>query len=59
MEMEYRLSCAGADIEHCAVAILNVALAGNLSRRQVAVADEFGVPSLRLFEPGKMSFGDH
>jgi hypothetical protein len=49
VEMEDGLSGAGADVEDGAVALLDVALAGDVGGGEVAAADEFGVGGFGLF----------
>jgi hypothetical protein len=56
--MEYGLSRPGSDVQHSTVALLNVALAGDLCSRQVAAANEFGVRHLGLFQACEMFLGD-
>jgi hypothetical protein len=58
VEVEDRLSGAGADVEDGAVALLDVALASDLGGGEVAAADDFGIGGLGFFESGKMFFGD-
>jgi len=58
VEVEDGLSGAGADVEDGAVSVLDVALAGNVGSGEVAAADDFCVGGLRLFQSGKMFFGD-
>ena len=48
VKMKHRLTRARAYIEHSAVPLFDVALAGDLRRRKVAAADGFGVLSLRF-----------
>jgi hypothetical protein len=49
VEVENGLSGAGADVEDGAVALLDVALAGDVGRGEMAAADEFGVGGFGLF----------
>jgi hypothetical protein len=58
VEVEDGLSGTGADVEDGAVALLDVALAGDLGGGQVAAADQFGVGGLGLFQSGNMFFGN-
>jgi hypothetical protein len=58
MEMEHGLSCVGADVEHGAVSILDVALAGDLSGGKVTAADDLGVGCLSFFQSSKMFLGN-
>lgn len=58
MEVENRLSSAGADIKNGAVSLLDVALTGDLGGGQMAAADEFGVGGLGLFQSRKMLLGN-
>ena len=58
MEVEDGLSGAGADVEDGAVALLDVALAGDVGGGEVAAADEFSVGGIGFFQSGKMLFGD-
>ena len=55
MEVEDGLAGAGADVEDGAVALLDVALAGDLGGREVAAADDFGVGGLGFFQSGEMT----
>ena len=52
------MSGAGTDVEDGAVALLDVALAGNLGRSEVAAADDFGVGGLGFFQSSKMFLGN-
>jgi hypothetical protein len=54
VEVEDRLSGTGADVENGAVSLLDVALAGDLRRGEVAAADDFGVGGLGLFQSCEM-----
>ena len=58
MEVENGLSGAGADVEDGAVALLEVALAGDVGGGEVAAADEFSVGGLGFFQPSKMFPGN-
>jgi len=58
VEVEHGLSGAGADVEDGAVALLDVALAGDVGGGEVAAADEFGVGGLGLFQSREMFLGD-
>ena len=58
MEVEDGLSGAGADVEDGAVALLEVALAGDVGGGEVAAADEFSVGGFGFFQTGKMFFGN-
>lgn len=58
MEVEDRLAGAGADVEDGAVALLDVALAGDVGGGEVAAADDFGVGGLGFFQSGKMFLGN-
>jgi hypothetical protein len=52
--MEHRLSRARAHIHNGPVSLLDIALAGDLGRRQVAASDHFGVLRLRFLQSSKM-----
>jgi hypothetical protein len=52
------LSGTGADVEDGAVALLDVALAGDVGGGEVAAADEFGVGGFGLFQAGEMFLGN-
>jgi hypothetical protein len=43
VEVEYRLTRAGPDVEDSAVSVLDVALAGDLGSGEMAAADDVGV----------------
>lgn len=58
MQMKYRLAGAGADVEHGAVSVFNIALAGDLSGGQVTASDQFSVFFLCLFQSGKVLLGN-
>jgi hypothetical protein len=58
VEVEDGLSGAGADVEDGAVALLEVALAGDVGGGEVAAADEFSVGGFGFFQTGKMFFGN-
>jgi len=58
VEVEDGLSGAGADVEHGAVSVLDIALAGDLGGGEVTSADNFGVGGLGFFESGEMFFGN-
>ena len=49
VEMEDGLPGAGADVEDGAVALLDVALAGDVGGGEVAAADQFGVGGFGFF----------
>ena len=58
VKMKHRLPSSRTHVQHSAVSLLDVALACNLSRRQVAAANHFGVFGLRLFQSRKMFPGN-
>ena len=58
MEVEDGLAGAGADVEDGAVAVFDVALAGDVGGGEVAAAYQFGVFGLGFFESGEVFFGD-
>jgi hypothetical protein len=58
VQMKNRLSGAGANIEHGAVSVFNVALAGDLRGGQVAAANDLGVSGLRFFQSSEMPLGN-
>jgi hypothetical protein len=58
VEMKYRLPRARTHIQHGPVSLLDVPLAGNLSRGQVTVAYHFSIVSLRFLQSNKMFLGD-
>lgn len=58
MEVEDGLSGTGADVEDGAVALLDVALAGDVGGSQMAAADEFGVGGLSFLQSRKMFLGN-
>jgi hypothetical protein len=53
------LSSAGANVEDGAVALLDLALAGDRGSGQMAAADDFGVAAFRFFQSCKMPFGNN
>lgn len=59
MEVKDRLSGAGADVEHSAVSLLDVALAGDLGGGEMAAADDFGVGGLGFFQSREMFLGNN
>lgn len=59
MEVEYGLPGPGADIEDGSVALLNIALAGDVSGGEVAAADDLGVGGLGFLQSRKMFPGDY
>ncbi len=58
VKMKHRLPRSRAHVQHGAVSLLDVALARDLSRREVAAANHFGILGLRLFQSSKMFLGD-
>src|SRR5271170_7435564 len=48
------LSRARANVQHCAVSLLNVALPRDLSGGEVAAPDEFSITGPRLFQSREM-----
>ena len=58
MEVEDGLAGSGADVEDGAVSVLEVALAGDFGGGEMAASDEVGVGGLRLFQSGKVAFGN-
>jgi hypothetical protein len=59
MEMKHGLSRARAHVEYRSVSLLDVALARDLRRRQMATSDDFGILSLRFFQSGKVFLWDN
>jgi len=58
VEVEDGLSSSRSDVEDGAVALLDVALAGDLRRREMASADDFGVRCFGFFQSREVLFGD-
>ena len=58
MEVEDRLSGAGANVEDGAVCLLDIALARNLRGGEVAAPDEFGVGGLGFLQSREMFLGN-
>jgi hypothetical protein len=58
MEVEYGLTRPRADVQDCTVALLDIAPTGDLSSREVATANNFGVRGFRFFQSCKMFLGD-
>jgi hypothetical protein len=58
VEVKYRLPGAGADIEHCAVSVLDIALARNLRSSEMTAAYHFGVGGLGFLQSGKVFLGN-
>lgn len=57
--MKDRLSAAGADVEHGAVSVYDVALAPDLGRNEVAAADNLRVLRCGLIETGDVALWDN
>lgn len=57
MQMEDRLSCARSNVEDGPVALLDVALAGDLRGGQMAAADQFGIFGLGFLQSSEMFLG--
>jgi hypothetical protein len=57
VEVKDGLSSARADVKNGPVSLLDVALAGNLSRDQMAASDDLGVGRLSFFQSRKMFLG--
>lgn len=58
MEVEDRLSGAGADVEDGAVSLLDVALARDVRGGEMTAADDFGVGVFCFFQSSKMLLGN-
>jgi hypothetical protein len=58
VKMKHGLPRTRTYIEHSAVSLLDIPLARNFGRREVAEPDQFRVVSLGLFQSGKMFLGD-
>ncbi len=58
MEVKYGLPGARADVEHGAISALDVAVARNLRRHEMAAPDHFRVARLGLFQPRNMLLGN-
>jgi len=58
VEVEDGLAGAGADVEDGAVALFDVALAGDLGGGEMAAADEFGVGGFGFFQSREMFLGN-
>jgi hypothetical protein len=58
VKVEHGLPRAGADVQDGAVALLDIAIAGDLGSREVAAADNFSVRSFGFIQSREMSFGD-
>jgi len=58
VEMEDGLARTRADVQYSAIAILDGALASDVSGGQMATADEFGVLGLCVFQTGEMFLGN-
>src|SRR5258708_5180593 len=50
MEMEYRLTRSGADVEDRSIAVFDAAFAGDFGGHQLAAAKDFSVGVFRFFE---------
>jgi hypothetical protein len=59
VEMKHRLSRTRTHVEHGAVPVFDVALTGDVSRRQMTSANQFRVFGAGFFQSGKMLLGDH
>jgi hypothetical protein len=55
VEVKDGLPGAGADVENSAISMLDIALASDLRRGQMASADNLGVGDFGFFQPGEMS----
>jgi hypothetical protein len=58
VHVKYRLPRSWTYVQHGPVSLLDVSLARNLSRCQVAAADHFSVFGLRFFQSSKMFLRD-
>jgi len=58
VKVKYGLPRPGPDVQDGAVALLDVAFAGDLGSCEVAAPDNFSVRDLRFFQSRKMFFGD-
>jgi hypothetical protein len=58
VEVEDGLARTRADVQYSAIAILDGALASDVSGGQMATADEFGVFGLCVFQTGEMFLGN-
>ncbi len=56
--MKHRLPRPRTHVKHGPVSLLDIPLARNLGRRQVAAPDHFGILSLRFLQSSKMFLGD-
>jgi hypothetical protein len=58
MQVKHGLSGAGADVQNRAVAIFDVAVAGNLRRHEMAAPNDFCVGLLGFFQAAQVLLGD-
>ena len=58
MQVKDGLSGAGANIQHGAVSLLDLALAGDHGSGQMAAADNFGVSTFGFLQSCEMPFGN-
>ena len=58
MQVKYGLSRAGADVQNGAIAVFDVAVAGNLRCDEMAAADDFCVARLRFFQAAQVLLRD-
>ena len=58
MQMKYRLSGAGTNVVHGPVSVFDAALAANLRRHQIAVADDLGIFRCGILQIHNMPLGN-
>ena len=58
MKVEDGLSRAGTDVQDSPISLLNLALSGDLSCRQMTPANNLGIGAFRFLQTGKMPFRD-
>ena len=58
VEMKHRLPRSWTYVKHSPVSLLDVPLARNLGRREVAAADHFGIFGLCFLQSSKVLLGD-
>jgi hypothetical protein len=58
VQVKHGVTGAGADVEHCAVAILDTALAPNPRSNEIAISDDLGIFGLSLLEADNVLLGN-
>jgi hypothetical protein len=59
VQVKHGLSRSRPNIENRPISVFDLALAGNLRRRNMALANDFSVAVLGFLQTGQMFFGDN